>query len=245
MSDAREPGTPTGAPRPIDDVRALRAMAHPLRVRLYYALSAESPSTASRLAARVGESPALVSYHLRQLAAHDFIEHAPPSDDGDAGPVATAATTPTAHTAPTGDTGDTGDRAATIRSGPGRDHRERWWRPTSRGFTYSPASATSPEARTAARSLQAVALDNQVTRLTDFLDHPDDWSTDWRRAAFSSDTLLRLTAPELDEFSTELHELLARWAERGRGVDEPTRASSESDPREHVMVFAHGFPVVP
>nr|BFF15089.1 hypothetical protein GCM10025699_63920 [Microbacterium flavescens] len=144
MSDAREPGTPTGAPRPIDDVRALRAMAHPLRVRLYYALSAESPSTASRLAARVGESPALVSYHLRQLAAHDFIEHAPPSDDGDAGPVATAATTPTAHTAPTGDTGDTGDRAATIRSGPGRDHRERWWRPTSRGFTYSPRRRPRP-----------------------------------------------------------------------------------------------------
>lgn len=233
MSDAREPGTPTGAPRPIDDVRALRAMAHPLRVRLYYALSAESPSTASRLAAQVGESPALVSYHLRQLAAHDFVEHVLPSDDGDALPAA--------------DTGDTGDRASTNRSGPGpgRDHRERWWRPTSRGFTYSPASATSPEARTAARSLQAVALDNQVTRLTDFLDHPDDWSTEWRRAAFSSDTLLRLTAPELDEFSTELHELLTRWAERGRGVDEATRASSESDPREHVMVFAHGFPVVP
>ncbi len=52
-------------------------MAHPLRVRLYYALTALEAATASRLAESVGESPALVSYHLRQLRDHGFVEEAP------------------------------------------------------------------------------------------------------------------------------------------------------------------------
>jgi len=52
-------------------------MAHPLRVRLYYALQALDAATASRLAESVGESPALVSYHLRQLREHGFVEEAP------------------------------------------------------------------------------------------------------------------------------------------------------------------------
>lgn len=52
-------------------------MAHPLRVRLYYALQALDAATASRLAESVGESPALVSYHLRQLRDHGFVEEAP------------------------------------------------------------------------------------------------------------------------------------------------------------------------
>jgi DNA-binding transcriptional ArsR family regulator len=43
------------------------AMAHPIRFRLLELL-AEGPSTASRLARRLGESRGVASYHLRQLA---------------------------------------------------------------------------------------------------------------------------------------------------------------------------------
>ncbi|MFI5937780.1 helix-turn-helix domain-containing protein [Actinoplanes sp. NPDC051494] len=64
-------------PRELNDVRELKALSHPLRVRLYYALSAEEAATATRLAELVDESPALVSYHLRQLAAHGLIAEAP------------------------------------------------------------------------------------------------------------------------------------------------------------------------
>jgi DNA-binding transcriptional ArsR family regulator len=64
-------------PRRLNDVRELKALAHPLRVRLYYALTAEEAATATRLAELVDESPALVSYHLRQLAAHGLITEAP------------------------------------------------------------------------------------------------------------------------------------------------------------------------
>lgn len=50
------------------DERALRALAHPLRLRLVALLRADGPATASRLAERVGQSSGVTSYHLRKLA---------------------------------------------------------------------------------------------------------------------------------------------------------------------------------
>lgn len=52
----------------VTDASALGALAHPLRLRLLGLLRRHGPSTATRLAARVGESSGLTSYHLRQLA---------------------------------------------------------------------------------------------------------------------------------------------------------------------------------
>ncbi len=60
--------------RSLRDAGAIKAMAHPLRLRLLELLGAQGPATATDLAARVGESPANCSWHLRQLAAHGFIE---------------------------------------------------------------------------------------------------------------------------------------------------------------------------
>lgn len=59
----------------------LRALAHPLRLRLLEELVVDDPltdtATATELAERVGESPANCSWHLRQLAKHGYIEEAP------------------------------------------------------------------------------------------------------------------------------------------------------------------------
>lgn len=52
----------------------LKALAHPLRVRMLDALIADGPATASQLAERFGENTGATSYHLRQLAQHGFIE---------------------------------------------------------------------------------------------------------------------------------------------------------------------------
>ncbi len=52
---------------------SLKALAHPIRVRLLGLLRLEGPSTATALAARIGESSGTTSYHLRQLAAADFV----------------------------------------------------------------------------------------------------------------------------------------------------------------------------
>src|SRR5919206_299786 len=52
------------------------ATAHPVRLRIFELLR-EGPSTASRLARRVGESRGTTSYHLRILANAGAIEDAP------------------------------------------------------------------------------------------------------------------------------------------------------------------------
>src|SRR6218665_3515312 len=59
------------------DSGALKALAHPLPVRIFDLLAAQGPQTASSLAAMVGETSGSTSYHLRALAAHDLIREVP------------------------------------------------------------------------------------------------------------------------------------------------------------------------
>lgn len=60
----------------LDDPRTIKALAHPLRLRLLGQLRITGPATATTLARAVGEGVASVSYHLRQLGEHGFIEEA-------------------------------------------------------------------------------------------------------------------------------------------------------------------------
>ena len=60
--------------RKIEDAQLLRAMAHPLRLRLLEALLKDGPATASALGRRLGESSGMTSYHLRQLEKYGFVE---------------------------------------------------------------------------------------------------------------------------------------------------------------------------
>lgn len=77
---AIEENTPNEGPRhsaePIA-ANALRALAHPLRVKIYDILSQYGPQTATMLAEKLGESSGSTSYHLRALARHDLIQEAP------------------------------------------------------------------------------------------------------------------------------------------------------------------------
>jgi DNA-binding transcriptional ArsR family regulator len=59
------------------DARGLKALAHPLRVRMLGTLRNDGPATATQLAQRLGESTGTTSWHLRQLAEHGFIEEDP------------------------------------------------------------------------------------------------------------------------------------------------------------------------
>jgi DNA-binding transcriptional ArsR family regulator len=56
------------------DAAGLKALAHPLRVRMLATLRNDGPATATQLAQRLGESTGTTSWHLRQLAAQGFIE---------------------------------------------------------------------------------------------------------------------------------------------------------------------------
>lgn len=61
----------------ITDVAALRTLTQPIRIRLYELLAALGPSTATMLAGHVEQAVSLLSYHLRQLEEHGFVEQAP------------------------------------------------------------------------------------------------------------------------------------------------------------------------
>jgi DNA-binding transcriptional ArsR family regulator len=62
--------------RELRDPATLRALAHPIRLRILQELGIRGPSTATELAEAVGESPANCSWHLRQLARYGYIEEA-------------------------------------------------------------------------------------------------------------------------------------------------------------------------
>ncbi len=56
------------------DIAGLRALSHPVRLRMLTLLRGEGPATATTLAQRLDLNTGATSYHLRQLAQHGFIE---------------------------------------------------------------------------------------------------------------------------------------------------------------------------
>lgn len=57
----------------ITDPKAMRALAHPLRIQLLEAVVARGQATATELAEALGDSPANCSYHLRKLAEFGYL----------------------------------------------------------------------------------------------------------------------------------------------------------------------------
>ena len=60
----------------IRDPRALRALAHPVRLAILERLQGEGPATATELGEVVGISPSAASYHLRSLARFGLVDDA-------------------------------------------------------------------------------------------------------------------------------------------------------------------------
>ncbi|MBV1855793.1 helix-turn-helix domain-containing protein [Catellatospora tritici] len=67
--------------RIVGDPLALRALAHPLRLKLLALVGSEGPVTAADVGRQLGISQALASHHLRQLAKYGFVEHADAPDN--------------------------------------------------------------------------------------------------------------------------------------------------------------------
>ena len=63
-------------PRELNDPRELRAITHPVRIRILEDLVMTGPATATELSERIGETPANCSWHLRQLAKFGWVEEA-------------------------------------------------------------------------------------------------------------------------------------------------------------------------
>jgi DNA-binding transcriptional ArsR family regulator len=63
-------------PRELTDPKAMRALAHPIRLQLLEELADAGQLTATEAAERLGESPANASFHLRQLAKYGYVVEA-------------------------------------------------------------------------------------------------------------------------------------------------------------------------
>ena len=76
-TESLAPETGPGPARDLGaDPLAMRALAHPVRIRLLEELTFRGPLTATQAAEHVGESPSSCSFHLRSLAKYGFIEEA-------------------------------------------------------------------------------------------------------------------------------------------------------------------------
>jgi DNA-binding transcriptional ArsR family regulator len=77
--EARPPARPTPAElgaHKITDARAMRALAHPLRLALLEALLHAGTLTATQASELLGESPANCAFHLRTLAKYGYVVEA-------------------------------------------------------------------------------------------------------------------------------------------------------------------------
>lgn len=76
-SDGAGSDHPADGPVATDtDSRAIRALAHPIRVRLLELLAHRGTLTATQASEVLGESPANCAFHLRTLAKYGFVEEA-------------------------------------------------------------------------------------------------------------------------------------------------------------------------
>ena len=71
MSDTHVPGRTIAR---LDNAKALRAYAHPVRMKLIVALRTRGPLTATQAGRLLGESSGTCSFHLRQLAKYGLVE---------------------------------------------------------------------------------------------------------------------------------------------------------------------------
>jgi DNA-binding transcriptional ArsR family regulator len=163
----------------LTDPRQMRALAHPLRLGLLGLLRMDGPATATTLAEEVGESPALVSYHLRQLASHGFIHEAV-------------------------------DLA--------RDGRQRWWRASHRGTTWSHGSFMSnPEHASAATVLMSEIAEGYAQAARAWLAESAAWPATWIEVSDLSDWLLMLNPSQVERMREELVAVIERYVAQPAG----------------------------
>jgi DNA-binding transcriptional ArsR family regulator len=181
----------------LTDPRALRALAHPIRLQLVGLLRSRGPLTATQAAELLGESSGSTSFHLRQLAKYGLVEEA----GGGIG-------------------------------------RERPWQATAM-FTGWPDVAETPELAAATDLLYGVIAERYFEMLFRWLDNRDSEPAAWQEATQFGDTLLWVTAEELDELGREEQALMDRYLER------QTRAELRPPGARPVDYLHLAFPIEP
>ena len=114
--------------------------------------------------------------------------------------------------------------------------RERWWRAStsSHGWTERDVSG-DPDAEAASDWLKRFYLRSFAERYEAWLDQAPRESLDWRDAADSGDTMLRVSPDRLRAFKKELYGLLDRYRE----------ASPDDADARAIAIYYHLFPLAP
>jgi DNA-binding transcriptional ArsR family regulator len=76
MADDAPALPPARSVKELTDPKALRALAHPVRLALLGLLRTQGPLTATKAGELLGESSASASFHLRQLSKYGLVEEA-------------------------------------------------------------------------------------------------------------------------------------------------------------------------
>jgi DNA-binding transcriptional ArsR family regulator len=184
--------------RTITEPEVLAVLANPVRARLMDVLRVDGPTTASRLAERVGVAIGSVSHHMKVLAGVGFVREVPEL---------------------------------------AKDRRERWWTLVDEAWQWSRSEmADGPAKEAISLAAESLVLSRQTGLARDWLYRADD-RPGWERAAFASQSWLRLSPAELTELADEVNALLRRWRRR--------EVPDDGAERESVFVFARGFPAQP
>ncbi|MGW4466595.1 winged helix-turn-helix domain-containing protein [Micromonospora sp. NPDC004704] len=207
---------PQPAVRDIRDPRMLRAMAHPLRLRILDVVALSGPATATEISEQVGESPANCSWHLRQLARYGFVEEAG---------------------------GGTGRQRPwrivlqPYRWGPGDPSRTDDVEPA-----YADREPDHVEADPGSRAGTAahqVLLDLEYRALREWLGGRHEETPQWREAGFLTQSMGWCTPAQLTEIGEAITELLSR---RLPSLTDPEARPPGSRP---VRFIAWGVPARP
>ncbi|MET7965917.1 winged helix-turn-helix domain-containing protein [Micromonospora sp. NPDC005305] len=161
----------SGQKKQLTDPQALRALAHPIRLKLLELLTVDGPASGRKLADRTGESTASISYHVGQLAKWGLVEPAPDLAEG----------------------------------------RERPWRATSRGITWSATGDGSPEFAAASRALREQFIAQRLAALDSYQRHQDDFDTAWQEAAWVGEDIGYLDPDELVEVTERIKALIGEY----------------------------------
>ncbi|MFJ4504095.1 ArsR/SmtB family transcription factor [Streptomyces sp. NPDC088864] len=121
----------------------------------------------------------------------------------------------------------------------GRDGRERWWQPASKGLRfYDEDFSDAPETAATHSAVSRLSFDQQAEMYRRHLDVSRSWPAEWRRASFGSEYLARLTAGELGALASEMDALVKRYEEQARAREE----AGDTEHRENVAFHLYGFP---
>jgi DNA-binding transcriptional ArsR family regulator len=132
------------------------------------------------------------------------------------------------------------DTAGLIEEAPdlARTRRERWWRLVSSAVKWSEVDfADDPASAAVADAALSLNLEHHVSLVRAWWAAGDEARAHWQDTSFSTDKWLHVTPDELAELSTQVIDLLERWA---------TREIPEDDQRrDPVFVFSYAVPGTP